>query len=176
MISAVRSRLTCEVILFPVLIAFLTGCAILQTRQDIHIRIEQQFTAERFAVESSLEFLRKEPGKSWTESDTTFYSLWKAGMEQEHQGRYDVAVDLYRKAFDTPRYEMESYEVLLSIGRSLFLAGKISEARTQLKEFISNAEGELAGEVNIMWGTSEDGRKSIDKNIAFAKWLLEQNP
>lgn len=172
----VSSRLPYETIMLSILVVFLVGCVKLQTKQEISTHIEQQFAEERLIVQSNLASAKAEPEKVWAEGDIKFFSLWKAGTEKEQQGRYEAAVNLYRKAFNTPRYEMATYDVLLAIGRALFLSGKKSQARTELKAFIRNAEGELAGEVNPMWVASDDARKSIEKNISFAKWLLKRGP
>ena len=162
----------CQIIMTSTLI-ILSGCATFETRQAILSRINRQVAQERVTVQSSLDATQAESKAIWAQGDIAFFSLWQDGIEQEEKGQYDIALTLYRKALDTPRYEMESYHVLLPIGRVLFLSGKTTEAKIQLQEFIKIREGELNGEVNIMWELSDEGRKSLKKNLAFAKWLLQ---
>ena len=169
-----KLTLSRQAILFSTIIMALTGCATFQQGAEIDSRIRQQFAQEEAKVESSLEFAKARPEAIWAEGDTAFFSFWQAGIEQERKSQYDTAVTLYRKALDTPRYEMESYDILLPIGRALFLSGKSYEARTQLAKFIKNAEAELAGEVNTMWVASDKAREYIKRNLVFAKWLLHQ--
>ena len=94
--------------------------------------------------------------------------------DHEQKGEYEAAIRLYQKALDTPRCEMESYDVQLTLGRALLLAGKTSGGIYHIEDFIKNAEGELNGEVNTFWIATEEKRESIKNDVKFARWLLKQ--
>lgn len=170
-----KDRLTASATIFLYFIfLMLCGCSLLKSREANLSRINLQFTQERSKLQSTLDFAKANQDSEWAEGDIQFYSLWFEGTNHEQKGEYEAAIRLYQKALDTPRYEMESYDVQLALGRVLMLAGKTSEGRYYIEEFIKNAKGELNGEVNAAWVATEEEREWIKKNLRFARWLLKQ--
>ena len=103
--------------------------------------------------------------------DSLFYKTWLDGLEYEVKNNLDKAVDFYNKALKISRFELSTYEVMYSLGRTEILRGNTRKVIDILNGFISRANADLNDE-NPMWGFSEDGLKKMKQKIYNAKQLI----
>jgi len=134
--------------------------------------IRQYVENEYQIVSDQLDYLEQEDEFAWTESDLTFYGKWMSGLEKERTQQYDEAAIEYQEAFETLRYEISSYDVLLPLGRVLLRSNQALVARNILEHYIEEAEGDILGETNPERPITEEGAKLLQKDIEFAQWLL----
>lgn len=86
----------------------------------------------------------------------------------EKANQFEDAIGHYIEAYKVERYEVSSYEALLPMGRAYFLNQDIQKAKDILEKFIKEAEDQPD-----MWGPTEEGKKILQNDIEFAKWLIQ---
>jgi len=133
-------------------------------------RLSELVAEEFLSVKEDLNFIEKNKNAAWAEGDRGFYDFWLKGLEKEREGNIADAIALYEKALETERYEMSTYEVLLSLGRAYFLTGEKDKALSALQEFIKNAEQDLSEPGP--WGFTPEGEQIMRKKIVHARWLI----
>ena len=137
-------------------------------QETIRQYVENEYTN----VSDQLDYLEQESDFAWTESDLAFYGKWMSGLEKEQTQQYNDAMMEYQAAFETLRYEIASYDVLLPLGRVLLLSNQPLIARIVLEQYIEEAERDILGETNPERPLTEEGAVLLAKDIEFAEWLL----
>jgi hypothetical protein len=153
-------------------ITIIMGTGALGLTESEQETIRQYVENEYQNVSDQLAYLREESDFAWTESDLAFYGKWMSGLEKERTQQYIDAAMEYQVAFETLRYEISSYDVLLPLGRVLLLSNQALVARNILEHYIEEAEGDIWGETNPERPITEEGAKLLQKDIEFAQWLL----
>ena len=93
------------------------------------------------------------------------------GLKKERANQIEQAIRTYNQALNVRRYEMSSYGALIFLGRAYFLNHDFQKARGSLTEFIRQAEMELKEPEE--WELTEKGKKLLQNDIEFAKWLRQ---
>jgi hypothetical protein len=106
----------------------------------------------------------------WAESDLQYYSCWLAGSVAECSGDLSTAIAAYSEGSKIDRYEIDNYEILLPLGRAYLRDDQTLRARITLENYIRRAEAYLIGD--HPWILTEEGKLSIQADIATAQWLL----
>ncbi|MCX5973452.1 MAG: copper amine oxidase N-terminal domain-containing protein [Coprothermobacterota bacterium] len=153
-------------------ITIIMGTGALALTESEQETMRQYVENEYQKVSDQLAYLREESDFAWTESDLAFYGKWMSGLEKERTQQYIDAAMEYQVAFETLRYEISSYDVLLPLGRVLLLSNQALVARNILEHYIEEAEGDILGETNPERPITEEGTKLLQKDIEFAQWLL----
>ena len=153
-------------------ITIIMGTGALGLAESEQETIRQYVENEYQNVSDQLAYLEEESDFAWTESDLAFYGKWMSGLEKERTQQYNDAAMEYQVAFETLRYEISSYDVLLPLGRVLLLSNQALVARNILEHYIEEAEGDIWGETNPERPITEEGVKLLQKDIEFAQWLL----
>jgi tetratricopeptide (TPR) repeat protein len=122
-------------------------------------------------VSKNIEGLSNDKGKEWYETDSTFFHHWLNGANEELEGNYSKAIDYYLKALNTKRYEISSYEVKLSLGRSYIQTGDKVKARKMLNEFRQEAQKDISGE-DTEWGLTEEAKEALTRDIEDCNYML----
>lgn len=148
----------------------LQGCAGSNISHEDGKRLSELVTEEFLSVKEGLNFTEENKDATWTKGDQEFYNFWLKGLEKEREGKLADAIDLYEKALGIERFEMSTYEVLLSLGRAYFLKGEKDNALSALQEFIKNAEHDLSE--SGQWGFTPEGKQIMKKKIVYARWLI----
>ena len=103
--------------------------------------------------------------------DSLFLKTWLDGLENETINNLDRAVDFYYKAIKINRFELSTYEVMYSLGRTEILRGNTKKGIEILNGFVKKANSEQNDE-NSMWGFSEEGLKEVKQKIENSKQLI----
>ena len=135
---------------------------------------DSAYEAEEQFVHEALNEAQDDSTEVWAEGDMQFYSRWQQGLEQESAGSFVEAAESYRQALNVNRYEMPSYEALLPLGRALLRNGQARAAQDTLIQYIHEAEAELTGEAEALWGLSDEGHRRLEHRVRYARQLLAQ--
>ena len=135
--------------------------------EKIKQRIEYDITSKQKAYDATLE----SEGKTWAEGDLKFFGLILEGLKAEQSGNIVQAIEQYKNALNTRRYEMPSYEAFFFLGRAYLYEPDCPKAKGALNEYIKVAYQEIEG-TDFEWHLSEEGERKVREHIEFAKWLL----
>lgn len=122
-------------------------------------------------VARNMEGLKNDKGKDWYKGDSIFFTLWMKGAREELNGNYKKAIEFYYKALNTERYEISSYEVKLSLGRTYLQIRDKQKAKKMLMEFKQEAKKDLSGE-DVEWGLTNEAKEALVRDIENCDYLL----
>lgn len=152
---------------------FLVGCKPNKTSSDPNSEniFKPMIEQEIDYVAKNIEGLRADKGKEWYTGDSIFYTLWKAGAQEELDGDYKRAMSYYISALKTKRYEISSYEIKLSLGRLYLQLNDKEKARKMLLEFKQEAKKDLSGD-EVEWGLTDEAKEALSRDIEDCDYML----
>ena len=136
-------------------------------------KINQFINDEILRVKVDIEYTQNAKGTIWAESDLEFFRLLLEGLNKDKANKFDDAIILYKKALKVKRHELSTFGALLNLGRTYLLNNNCKASINTLRDFINNAEDELAGPFDSGWTPTAEFFKAIQKDIDQARWLID---
>lgn len=135
-------------------------------------KINQFINDEILRVQVDIEYTKNDKSAIWAESDLEYFGLLLEGLNKDRAYKFNDAIILYKKALKVKRHELSTFGALLNLGRTYLLNNNCKASINTLRDFIKNAEDELAGPFDSGWTPTPEFFKAIQKDIDQARWLI----